>query len=178
MFDSKSTRERAQEKTAELMSAAGDDTGAQSYVQGMREQYNSAPVDPSKPFAGKYGSWNEYEKAGLQADDLTGVYGNIKAATPQKWASLTQEQRQAVTQANIDAGNYYSSGGDVLVKDESVFADAMSKVTGAQPATAPGAAPTGMLAPGVPAPTSAAQLIPRSTTRSPGLDKNGNRIAY
>lgn len=178
LFDTKSTRTVARENTDELMNAAGDDAGAQAYVQGMREQYNSAPVDPSKPFAGKYGSWDEYQKAGLEAADLTGVYGNIKAATPQRWAALTQAQRQAVTQENINAGNYFSEKGDVLVKDEGAFNEILNRVAGATatPLAAP-AAPTGMLAPGIPGPTSKDQLIPRSG-RSPGIDKNGNRIAY
>ena len=111
-----STRDIAKKHTGELLDAAGNDANAQAYIQGMREQYNSAPVDPSKPFAGKYSSWDEYKKAGLESGDLTGVYGNIKTYGPE-WASLTQAQRQAITQANIDSGIYDSKKGEVEITD-------------------------------------------------------------
>lgn len=113
----KSTRDRQADVTDRLMEQSGNDVNAQNYVSGMRKQFESAPTDPSKPFAGKYGSWNEYEKAGLEAGDLTGVEGNIETYTPQVWANLTQEQRQAVTQKNIDSGLYYSEDGGVKIKD-------------------------------------------------------------
>jgi hypothetical protein len=113
----KTTRQHAQENTKELMDAGKDNPAYQAYVQGMREQYNSGPKDPSKPFAGKYGSWDEYVKGGLEAGDLTGVYGNIKTYGP-AWASLTPEQRQAITQANIDSGIYTSKKGEVEITDE------------------------------------------------------------
>jgi hypothetical protein len=113
----KTTRQYAQENTKALLEQGQDDPVYQAYVQGMREQYNSAPPDPSKPFAGKYKSWDEYKQAGLEAADLTGVYGNIKAYGP-AWAKLTQEQRQAVTQANINSGIYDSKKGDVIITDE------------------------------------------------------------
>jgi hypothetical protein len=88
----KTTRQYAQEKTGELQEAAGDNQQALDYVNAMRAQYNSAPEDKSKQFAGKYGSWDEYQKAGLEASDLTGVYGNISTYSPEKWASLTQKR--------------------------------------------------------------------------------------
>lgn len=114
----KTTRQHAQEKTEELQEAAGDNQQALDYVNAMRAQYNSAPADKSRQFAGKYGSWDEYQKAGLEASDLTGVYGNISTYSPEKWSALTQEQRQAITQKNIDDGNYYSKKGDVLIQDK------------------------------------------------------------
>lgn len=113
------TRERQAKVTDKLMKAAEGDPQAQAYVQGMREQFASAPPDPSKPFYnGTYGSWDEYQKAGLVADDLTGVEGNIDVYTPQVWAKLTQDQRRAVTQANIDSGLYSSKDGGVQITDE------------------------------------------------------------
>ena len=67
-----------------------------------------------------YATWEEYKGAGLDAADLTGVYGNIKTFGPE-WASLTQEQRQAVTQGIIDAGLYESNKGEVeIIKDEMI----------------------------------------------------------
>ena len=83
----------------------------------MRSQYNAPPPDPSKPFAGKYASWDEYQKAGLDAADLTGVVGNLKAYGPQ-YAGLSFDQQKALTQKNIDAGNYSSSKGEVNINDE------------------------------------------------------------
>lgn len=113
----KSTRDVAKGHTNDLLKVGKDDANYQNYVSGMREQFNSGPPDPSKPFAGKYGSWDEYQKAGLEANDLTGVYGNIKTYGPE-WANLTQEQRQAVTQANIDSGLYKSNKGEVEITDQ------------------------------------------------------------
>lgn len=112
-----STRDIAKKHTSELLDQNPQDANWQGYVSGMREQYDSAPIDPSKPFAGKYGSWDEYKKNGLEAGDLTGVYGNLKTFGP-AWSNLTQEQRQAITQANIDADNYDSKKGEVVIKDE------------------------------------------------------------
>lgn len=114
----KSTRDYAKDNTKQLLESAGDDQNAINYVTGMREQYNSAPPDPSKPFAGKYGSWDEYLKGGLEASNLTGVYGNIDTYGAKEWSRLSEEQRQQVTQKNIDLGNYISSKGDVLHKDK------------------------------------------------------------
>ena len=111
-----STRQVQQGHTSDLLKAS-DDAGYQSYVQGMRAQNEAAPPDPSKPFAGgQYGSFDEYKTAGLQANDLTGVYGNLKTFGP-SWAGLTQEQRQAVTQGVIDAGLYNSKKGEVEITD-------------------------------------------------------------
>jgi hypothetical protein len=197
-----STRDIAKKHTKDLMSVAPEDATYQNYVAGMREQYNSAPPDPSKPFGGgKYGSWEEYKKAGLMANDLTGVYGNIKAYGPQ-WASLTEEQRQAVTQANIDAGLYNSKKGEVEITDEAKAKQNYDNVmkgfqAGAVAATKPAVVPvvapklaplqpgqtaastaafaTG--APATPAQAAAAGMM-RTTTRSPGIGMNGQRIVY
>lgn len=112
------TRERQNKVTDRLMQAAGSDAAAQTYVQGMREQFKSAPPDPSHPFHGQYSSWDEYKKAGLDAADLTGVEGNIDTYSPQEWARLTFDQRKAITQANIDSGLYYSKDGGVKISDK------------------------------------------------------------
>lgn len=115
-LNKESTRDTAKRHTGQLLKQS-EDPGYQAYVQGMREQYNSAPPDPSKPFAGKYGSWGEYEKAGLEADNLTGVMGNIESFG-QDWSKLNFDQQKAVTQALIDAKQYESKKGEVLVKDQ------------------------------------------------------------
>lgn len=119
LFGHETTRDVAKKHTSQLLNQGKDDPTYQNYVQGMREQYNSAAPDPSKPFhGGQYGSWDEYKKAGLDAADLTGVYGNIKTFG-QEWASLSQEQRQAVTKGIIDAGLYESKKGEVEITDPS-----------------------------------------------------------
>jgi hypothetical protein len=111
-----STRDVARKHTGQLMDEAGDDQVAKDYVQGMRQQYDSAPVDPSKPFAGKYSSWDEYKANGLEANDLTGVYGNMKTFGPD-WAKMSYDDRVKVTQALIDNDLYTSKKGEVEVTD-------------------------------------------------------------
>ena len=124
----KSTRDYAKDKTNELSKLAPDDAGYQAYLHGARDQYNEAPK--GKAFGGgKYNSWDEYQKAGLDAGDLTHVYGNIKAYGP-AWSKLTEDERRKITQDNIDAGNYYSSKGDVLLKDEAKAKEIWDKNTG------------------------------------------------
>jgi hypothetical protein len=113
----KSTRQVAQEHTKSLMGQGQNDPIWQNYVQGMRQQYNAPPPDPSKPFAGQYATFDEYKKAGLQAGDLTGVYGNLKAFGPD-WAKLSDQQRQAVTQGLINENLYQSKKGEVVITDE------------------------------------------------------------
>lgn len=110
----KSTRQEAADKTSDLLEQS-DNPNYQAYVSGMRKQYESAPT--GKAYAGKYDTWNEYEKAGLEAADLTGVYGNIKTYG-EEWANLTEPQRQAITQANIESGLYKSKKGDVEITDK------------------------------------------------------------
>lgn len=113
----KSTRDVAKGHTSDLLSRNKDDARYQSYVSGMRKQYDSAPPDPSKPFAGKYATWDEYKKAGLQAGDLSGVYGNINTFG-KDWTDLDQGQREKVTQALIDADLYQSKKGEVNITDQ------------------------------------------------------------
>jgi hypothetical protein len=112
--------------TGQLMQQS-DDPQWQGYVAGMRAQVKDGPKDKSKPFAGgKYASWGEYKKAGLQADDLTGVYGNIDAFKPDyaekagmpNWSNLNFEQQKAVTQRLIDEDMYSSKKGEVVIADK------------------------------------------------------------
>lgn len=112
----KTTRQVAQEHSQELLKQNSNDASYQSYVKGMRDQYNAAPPDPSKPYAGKYASFEEYKKAGLDANDLAGVYGNLKLG-PQ-YTGLTQEQKANYVQTQIAKDNYKSSKGEVDFKDE------------------------------------------------------------
>lgn len=131
-----STRDVAKRHTKSLLDQGQNDSQWQNYVGGMRKQYESAPTDPSKPFAGKYGSWDEYKNAGLEAGDLTGVYGNLKTFGPD-WAKLSQGDRQKVTQGIIDAGLYDSKKGEVEITDQARAKQIRDQVLGATPAVAP-----------------------------------------
>lgn len=112
----KTTRQTAQEHSQQLLKDAGDDQNAQNYVQGMRAQFNEAPK--GNAFAGgKYKTFDEYQKAGLDPKDLSGVYGNIKTFGPSAWAALSQDQREAVTQGLIGANLYKSKKGEVEITD-------------------------------------------------------------
>jgi hypothetical protein len=115
-----STRDVAKQHTAELMGQGKDNQPWQDYVAGMRKQFESGPPDPSKPFAGKYGSWDEYKAAGLDAGDLTGVHGNLATFGPD-WAGYSDQQRRDLTQLGIDNNLYNSSKGEVEVTDPNAF---------------------------------------------------------
>lgn len=164
-----STRQKASSRTQGLLGAS-DDANYQNYVKGMREQYQSAPTDPTKPFAGKYASWDDYVKGGLEASNLTGVYGNIKTYGP-RWANLTEEQRQAVTQENINSGLYYSDKGDVLINDEAKALENLNKVAPETPQVKGAAPTTGSVFDGRPV-----TKIERTSTRSPGIGLDGKPI--
>lgn len=112
----KTTRDVAKEHTQELKNQGVDNAAWQQYVAGMRKQYEDAPPDPSKPFAGKYESWDAYKEGGLEAADLSGVYGNMSTFGPD-WANYSDQQRQDITQALIDNNLYDSKKGEVIVTD-------------------------------------------------------------
>lgn len=113
-----STRDFARKNTEDLFSQGQNDPRWQNYVAGMREQYNSAPPDPSKPFFnGKYAKWSEYKAAGLDAGDLSGVLGNLQTFGPD-WAGYSDEQRKKITQGLIDADLYKNKKGEVVVTDQ------------------------------------------------------------
>jgi hypothetical protein len=103
-----------------------DDPEWQNYVVGMRAQGKEGPKDKEKPFAGQYKTFDEYKKAGLQASDLTGVYGNLDAFKPDyaekagvpNWAKLNPQQQQTVTQRLIDENMYSSKKGEVVIGDK------------------------------------------------------------
>ena len=120
-----STKGVQQMHTGQLMQQSDDPTW-QNYVAGMRLQKKEGPQDKNKAFAGKYKSFDEYKKAGLQADDLTGVYGNLDAFKPDyaekagvpNWANLNFNQQKAVTQRLIDENMYTSKKGEVVIADK------------------------------------------------------------
>lgn len=111
--------------TGQLLQQSEDPTW-QNYVIGMRAQVKEGPKDKEKPYGGKYRTWDEAKKAGLDANDLTGVYGNIDAFKPAyadkagvpNWAKLNFDQQKAVTQRLIDEDMYSSKKGEVVIKDK------------------------------------------------------------
>ena len=120
-----STKGVQEMRTGQLMQESNDPTW-QNYVAGMRAQVKEGPKDKEKPFAGKFKTFDEYKKAGLQADDLTGVYGNLDAFKPSyaseknvpDWSKLNFNQQRAVTQRLIDEDMYSSKKGDVVIGDK------------------------------------------------------------
>lgn len=188
-----STRDVQKRHTAKLEGVAPNDPVYQAYVRGMREQHNSEPPDPSKPFAGKYGSWDEYKKAGLEAGDLTGVHGNIQEYGPD-WAKLSFDQQKAITQANIDAGNYDSRKGEVNFVDRNkarqIFdqfkangfnapaGQSNAQQGGLKPAAIGGADSSWSGPLMIPQATTPQPVAKRSMTRSPGIGLDGKRIKY
>jgi hypothetical protein len=122
-----STKGRQEERTGQLLQQSNDPVW-QNYVASMRmQQIKEGPKDKLKPFyKGQYATFDEYKKAGLQADDLTGVYGNLDAFKPDyaekaglpDWSKLTFEQRKAVTQRLIDEDMYSSKKGDIVIRDK------------------------------------------------------------
>jgi hypothetical protein len=140
----------------------------------------------------KYANFDAYKAAGLDAANLTGVVGNLQTYGP-AWAKLTEAQRQAITQKNIDAGLYASKKGEVIITDPNVAKsnfDAVVPFTGTTPAAvAPPAAPTTTNAAQAAQAAIAAGAAPatppvvvknpiRSQTKSPGINLKGQYVNY
>lgn len=127
----KTTRQVQQEHSQQLSELDPKNQQWQNYLGGMRNQV----ANKETPFAGKYKTFDEYKAAGLEAGDLTGVYGNLKAFGPD-WSKLNLGQQQKVTQGLIDAGLYSSKKGEVVVSDEDKarqIKDSVLKALGPQP---------------------------------------------
>ncbi len=170
----KTTKQVQQEHTQQLAEKAPEDAAWQNYLGGMRTQ----EVNKDAPFAGKYKTFDEYKKAGLQADDLTGVYGNLKTFGPE-WAKLDFNKQKQVTQGLIDAGLYKSKKGEVEITDEDKAHEIKNQVLGiAKPTTATDAFAQGVGAKNLigkiePKPIVVNAEPPRSSTSSPGISKDG-----
>ena len=116
----------AQEMRSGQLMQQSDDPQWQNYVYAMRAQVAEGPKDKTKPFAGKYNTFNEYKQAGLEAADLTGVYGNLDAFKPDyaekagvpNWSQLSFDQQKAVTQRLINEDMYSSKKGEVVIADK------------------------------------------------------------
>lgn len=157
----KSTKEIQSEHTDDLMGKSND-AGWQGYVQGARAQNINGRPEGEKAYAGKYDTWDEYKKGGLEASNLTHVYGNLDTYG-EKWASLSEAQRQAITQKNIADGLYDSKKGEVVITDkDQALANFDSIVNPQQPQT--------MQVNGMPATT----IAPVPVQRGGGLVKMGS----
>ncbi len=121
----KSTKQ-IQRGHTKALSKMSDDATWQNYLGGMRNQETNSDA----PFAGKYRNFDEYKKAGLEAGDLTGVYGNLKTFGPD-WSKMSFEDQKKVTQGIIDAGLYDSKKGEVRITDaeraKQILAEAIKK---------------------------------------------------
>jgi len=193
----KTTRDVQKDVTKELQKIDPDNKNYQAFVSGMREQFNSAPPDPSKPFAGKYATFDEYEKAGLEAGDLTGVESALRLGS--RYSDLTPEERVAFTQRAINDVGFRSSKGGVMAKDEEKYKAAFEDFLKNKGSTKiPKAAtplqisgPTGVDTSGIilkggsastqpmvtlDRKTTTPIMIPRSSTKSPGIGLDGKPI--
>lgn len=144
-----STKGAQEMHTSQLMQQSNDPTW-QNYVAGMRmQQIKEGPKDKTKPFAGKYATFDEYKKAGLQANDLTGVYGNLDAFKPDyaekagvpNWANLSFDQQRAVTQRLINEDMYSSKKGEVVIGDKEKARRIYEEMAKTNFGVAPGRAP-------------------------------------
>ncbi len=109
----KTTKQVQQEHSQQLSELDPKNEGWQKYLGAMRNQV----ANKETPFAGKYKTFDEYKNAGLEANDLSGVYGNLKAFGPD-WSKFNTAQQAKVTQGLIDAGLYSSKKGEVVISDE------------------------------------------------------------
>lgn len=127
----KTTGQRQIEATGDFLKQGKDDATWQNYVQGMRGNYGTPGAKPKGNafHGGDYATWEDYQKAGLDAADLTGVAGNLKTYGPQ-WSHLTDDQRRQITQANINSGVYKSSKGDVGITDANIAKQNYDNVLG------------------------------------------------
>lgn len=124
----KTTKQVQQEHSQQLSELDPNNAAWQNYLGGMRNQ----ETNKDAPFAGKYKTFDEYKKAGLQANDLTGVYGNLKTFGPE-WEALPFADKQKVTQALIDANMYKSKKGEVVVTDSEKAKQIRDQVLGIKP---------------------------------------------
>lgn len=182
----KTTRQSSQENTQNLLKTDPENKAWQNYITGMRGQYNAPAPDKSKPFAGKYATFEDYKKGGLEAGDLTGVYGNLKTFGAD-YGTRSFDQQKAITQKLIDAGLYDSKKGEVIITDEAKakqIYDQTIKNLGTNPAQIGKFQGSNINTANIgvkPAMVSGNQLVQalsRSRTSSPGIDKNGRRITY
>jgi hypothetical protein len=175
------TRDFQKENTQNLLSQSDDPTW-QGYVSAMRGQNETGPSDASMPYSdtkgNKYSNFEDYKAGGLDAANLTGVQGNLATYGPE-WAKLTEAQRQAVTQKNIDSNLYSSHKGEVVIDDPIVAKQNYDSVVGPTVATPPGAVPVANVNAAVSGAQPVVQLPgQRTTTLSPGIGLNGQRIRY
>jgi hypothetical protein len=124
----KTTKQVQQEHSQQLSELDPNNAAWQNYIGGMRNQVTNKEA----PYAGKYKTFDEYKKAGLQANDLTGVYGNLKTFGPD-WSKMSFADKQKVTQALIDANMYKSKKGEVVVTDEEKAKQIRDQVLGIKP---------------------------------------------
>lgn len=128
LFAHETTKENEAKHTKQLLGQSPDDPAWVNYVNGMRNQTPNA----GGAFAnGQYQTWDQYKQAGLNAKDLSGVYGNMQTFGPD-WAKYSQAQREAITQGLINADLYDSKKGEVVITDQAKAKDIAGQVMGGQ----------------------------------------------
>lgn len=91
-------------------------------------------------------------------NEFNGVYGNFKTFG-NDWSTYSDQQKNDITRAIANANLYESKKGDVLIKDAEAARKIKDQVLGGNPAPVVN------------------DKVQRSSTRSPGIDKDGERIA-
>lgn len=141
--DRETTIEHQQKLAQQLASRHKDDALYQRLVAGNMQAIQEGPKDPGKPyFSGKYGTWDEYKAAGLNAQDLSGQVGVLEAVGG---LNLTLPQIHQVTQQLINNDMLYSEKGAVKVTDpvrarqiaEQIKAGGLPPESNGQPQEAP-----------------------------------------
>lgn len=131
----------------------------------------SAKERSQDPITGK--SWDlqtavdRVKQGGAAADEFAQTYGPHKVYGAD-WGTYTPDQQRAIIKANADAGNWTSSKGDVLFKDDEKAKQIKDQVLSGNLGTVN---PSGSAAPIIVPPA-------RSTTSSPGMALDGGRISY
>lgn len=115
----KTTKQVQDEHTSDLAKLDPDakNTDWQNILAARAQATANGPADPSKPFAGKYATFDEYKKAGLDANDLSKAYGVLKSVGPD-YTKYTPAQIQQYTQTLIDNNLFESKKGEVVVTDD------------------------------------------------------------
>lgn len=128
----KSTKQVWNDNTNDLQSMAPDNQNWLNTISGYRNRPDDAGSNPNPFHGGQYASWDDYKKAGLDANDLTGVNGMLQTFGP-KYADYNFDQKKALTQAAIDNNLFESKKGEVNVTDQDKLRSLATGILGVPP---------------------------------------------
>lgn len=190
----KTTKDFQKERWNEV--AGSNDAATQNYGKQYQDYLGSEQqgIDAQYPntFDGKK------EAGTLGAEDVWGGYGMFKTYGNDWLNKYSEDDRRNISQALIDNDLITSNKGDIVVRDENRARELASQVLGGQAQTAAQVMPnmasltpeqsaavmqrfpgiTNAVSGGQGSPLVQALQPQRSNTRSPGIGKDGKRIAY